>query len=84
MNHMFNRLLNWWRMSHHKNKMEQHQKEVESIYEKTNNIRKRISALKSSHGWDKKPTEAVPVQESKATVKSRPGLEDIRAKLRKK
>lgn len=76
--------INWWRMTDHKNKMEQRKKEVESIYEKTNNIRKRISALKSSHGWDKKPAEAVPVPESKATVKSRPGLEDIRAKLRKK
>lgn len=76
--------VDWWQMSDHKNKMNQRHKEVEAIYEKTNNIRKRISALKSSHGWDKKPAEAVPVSESKAKVKSRPGLEDIKAKLRKK
>jgi len=67
-------------MSDHKNMMDQRNKEVEAIYEKTDNIRKRISAIKSSHGWDKKPTEAVP--ESKPAVK--PGLEDIKAKLRKK
>jgi len=69
-------------MTDHKNKMEQRHKEVEVIYEKTHNIRKRISALKSSQGWDKKPSEAVP--KPQPAVKSRPGLEDIKAKLRKK
>ena len=77
---MIKKAVDWWRMSDHKNKMEQRHKEVEAIYEKTHNIRKRISALKSSQGWDKKPPKAVP--ESKLSVK--PGLEDIKAKLRKK
>ena len=79
---MIRKAVDWLRMSDHKNKMDQRHKEVEAIYEKTDNIRKRISALKSSHGWDKKPTEAVP--ESEPTVKSKPGLDDFKAKLRKK
>ena len=73
---IFNRILHWWLMTDHKYKMDQNQKAINAIYEKTNSIRQRIATLQSSYGWDKKPI--------KNTPKAKPELEDIKAKLGKK
>lgn len=76
---MIRKALDWWRMTDHKNKMEQSRKEVEAIYETTYHIQKRISALRSSYGWDKKPARSVP-----EPAAPKPDHNALKEKLRKK